>query len=119
MRWNVEAPSRSLVSAIGIPLEGLYVVRRVRVPGEPVLVGRIESIENGAVSLAESPGELSQIKCSEVKLEGSKTNFVACLSRLLKTKYRQFEIERERIEAESDLAPKTRTGSAQFVLLFR
>jgi Piwi domain len=99
MRWNVEAPLEKL-SAIGIPLEGLYVVRRVRVPGEPALVGRIESIENTVVSLAESPGELSQIKCSEVKLEGSKTNFVACLSRLLKTKYRQFEIERERMEAE-------------------
>ena len=95
-RWDILAPVDDLTAA-GIDLAGLHVVRRNPAPEQRRLVGRIGSIGGGVVRLAEAYDDLPAIPVGDVWLEGSRASFSRCLRHLLGSRFRQFE-ERRYVE---------------------
>lgn len=87
MRYDIEVSLSDLLKA-GIDLRGMYVAKRNRHPGERGLLGRIRSIEGETVQLFEET-DLTSVKVSDVKLEGSKENFTRCLTTLLGYEYKK------------------------------
>jgi hypothetical protein len=102
--WNVIAPLHELQEA-GIDLAGLHVVRRNPAPEERRLVGRIASVSQDTVYLAEAYDDLESIPVNQVWLEGSRTSFSRCLSKLLGRRFGDFENQRYLKEGEFLLGP--------------
>ncbi|MBI1204955.1 MAG: hypothetical protein GC182_20830 [Rhodopseudomonas sp.] len=103
MRYDIDAPLSELQAA-GVSLAGMYVVRKDPAPGERRLAGRIHDINGGQVRLSEAFGE-DAIAESELKLEGSKENFAACLKTLLGHRYKTLMDALENEETEFTLGP--------------
>ena len=105
-RRLVTASLGELVSA-GLDLVGLDVIRREPEPGSPMLVGRIDSVGDGVVTLSESLAGETTVDAPAVTLEGSSTVFRRCLSQLLGGGYERFEqarrIEEDRLLTGPDL----------------
>jgi hypothetical protein len=97
-RWEIRA-SLGELSKAGVDLGGLYVVRRVRVPRQRRLVGRIASLSGDIVQLSESFDGTTSLAAGDVWLEGSKASFSRCLRKLLGSRYRAFDDERETLTA--------------------
>jgi hypothetical protein len=90
MQWEISV-SLSDLAKQAVDFDGLYVVLKQPQPGERRLVGRINSVNQGNVELDETMDGRTSIAADLVRLEGSKSNFKRCLSRLLGTRYRDFE----------------------------
>jgi hypothetical protein len=104
MTWNVIAPLTELQQA-GIDLAGLHVVRRNPTPEERRLVGKIASVSDETVFLAEAYNNLESIPVNQVWLEGSRTSFSRCLRKLLGSRFGDFENQRYVKEGEFLLGP--------------
>jgi hypothetical protein len=104
MHWNVIAPLNDLQHA-GIDLAGLHVVRRNPTPEERHLVGKIASVSQDTVYLAEAYDDLESISVNQVWLEGSRTSFSRCLRKLLGARFADFENQRYAKEGEFLLGP--------------
>lgn len=89
-RWDIFAPVDKLHKA-GIDLRGLHVVRRDPAPGQRRLVGRLDVVDGHYVRLSEAYEELTAIRVNEVWLEGSRASFSRCLSKLLGSRFEEFE----------------------------
>ena len=104
MQWEISA-SLSDLAKESVQLDGLYVVLKQPQPGERRLVGRIKSVNQGNVELDETMDGRTSIAADLVRLEGSKFSFKRCLSRLLGTRYRDFEAQRDIWEAKFTSGP--------------
>lgn len=104
MQWEISA-SLSDLAKQSVQLDGLYVVLKQPRPGERRLVGRIKSLNQGTVELDESMDGRTSIPADAVRLEGSKFSFKHCLSKLLGTRYRDFEVQRDIWEAKFTSGP--------------
>jgi len=85
MRYEINADLVALKEA-GVDLVGLYVVRREVQAGQRRLVGRIDTVADGGVHLAEATGD-STVAAADARLEGSLENFSRCLKTLLGDRY--------------------------------
>ena len=102
-KWTINAQLHELAQA-EIPLEGLYVVRRVQAQGKRRLVGRIARLDSADVIFSEAFDDVPSLSAADVMLEGSRTNFAHCLKRLLGTSYASFDDAREHVTfADRDL----------------
>jgi len=104
MQWEISA-SLSDLAKQAVQLDGLYVVLKQPQPGERRLVGRIKSVSQGNVELDETMDGRTSVGADLVRLEGSKFSFKRCLSRLLGTRYRDFEAQRDIWEAKFTSGP--------------
>lgn len=104
MQWSISADISELEGQ-GVSLEGLYVLRKDPKPGERRLAGRIKRIDSGRVDLDESGDGESTLPCELLRLEGSKHSFKRCLYRLLGSKYRSFEAQRDQWETRFTSGP--------------
>lgn len=104
MQWEISA-SLSDLSKQSVQLDGLYVVLKQPQPGERRLVGRIKSVNQSNVELDETMDGRTSIAADLVSLEGSKSSFKRCLSRLLGTRYRDFEAQRDIWETKFTSGP--------------
>ena len=86
------------LAAAGVTLAGLDVIRRDREPGQPMLVGRIETVSDGIVTLSESLTGETNVDAAAVTLEGSSAVFRRCLTQLLGRRYDAFEQARRHEE---------------------
>jgi hypothetical protein len=98
IQWEISANLSDLAKQ-SVPLDGLYVVLKNAEPGERRLVGRIKSVSQDYVELDETLDGRTSIAVDLVRLEGSKSSFKRCLSRLLGARYRVFEEQRDIWEA--------------------
>jgi hypothetical protein len=89
-RWHCFAPLQDLDKA-GIDLAGLHVIRREPVPGQRRLVGRIQSVDGEVVTFSEAYDDSMTIPTGDVWLEGSRASFKRCLSKLLGSRFKEFE----------------------------
>jgi len=103
-RWEILASLEDLVGA-DIDLRGLCVVRRDPEEGQRRLVGTVDAIAGGHVTLSESYDELTSIPSVDVWLEGSKAAFARCLKTILGARYQAFEEERQAQEANLFTGP--------------
>ena len=103
MRHDIDAELPALIEA-GVDVNGMYAVRRNPAVGERRLLGRIQSVEAGRVTLFEATGETDH-PASEVKLEGSKENFSRCLGILLGRGYKRLLIALDDQEAAYRTGP--------------
>jgi len=97
-RWEILASLTELHDA-GVDLRGLHVIRRNPEPGEPRLIGRIGEIADGLVRFSESRNGEQEMRTEHLALEGSKSAFARCLKAILGEKYKAFEDERQKEEA--------------------
>ena len=97
-----------------VQLDGLYVVLKQPQPGERRLVGRIKSVNQSNVELDETVDGRTSIAADLVRLEGSKFSFKRCLSRLLGTRYRDFEAQRDIWEAKFTSGPSFKEVLGKF-----
>ena len=104
MQWEISASLTDLAKQ-SVQLDGLYVVLKQPQPRERRFVGRIKSVNEGTVDLDESIDGRTSIAADSVRLEGSKASFKRCLSRLLGTRYRDFEAQRDIWEAKFTSGP--------------
>jgi len=104
MQWEISASVADLAKQ-SVPLEGLYVVLKQPQPGERRLIGRVKCFERGSVELDESMDSRTTVPADLVRLEGSKSSFKRCLSRLLGSRYRDFEVQRDIWEARFTSGP--------------
>ncbi len=104
-RWQVRASIGDLTAA-GIDLSGLAVVRRSPVPGQKALVGTIRSVVGERIELEESVDENRSVSSEDVWVEGSRAAFARCLRLLLVGRYERFEAGREREEGRLFLGPE-------------
>lgn len=104
MRYDIEASLSDLTRA-GLDLRGMYVVRRKRQVGERGLLGRIRSIDGNTVQLSEETG-LASAGVDDIKLEGSKENFIRCLTTLLGYNYKKLQSALDDQEAGYRTGPK-------------
>lgn len=99
MQWEIVASISELADA-DVDVAGLYVIHKQPQPGERRLVGRIKTLDRGAVALDETMDGTESISADVVRLEGSKFSFKRCLSHLLGARYREFEAQRDIWEAK-------------------
>ncbi len=104
MQWEISASVADLAKQ-SVPLEGLYVVLKQPQPGERRLIGRVKCFDRGSVELDESMDGRTTVSADLVRLEGSKSSFKRCLSRLLGSRYRDFEVQRDIWEARFTSGP--------------
>lgn len=104
MQWEISTSLPDLAMQ-SVQLDGLYVVLKNPQPGERRLVGRIKSVNHGNVELDETMDSRTSIAADLVRLEGSKSSFKRCLSKLLGTRYRDFEVQRDIWEAKFTSGP--------------
>ncbi|MCC9602095.1 hypothetical protein LOC67_16155 [Stieleria sp. JC731] len=88
-RWICTASVVDLCNS-GIPLQGIHLVRTNAEPGQRRLIGTFERLQGDSVVLKESYGEKSEVPLVDVRVEGSKEVFAACLRRLLGNRYESF-----------------------------
>lgn len=88
-RWVCRADIAQL-SAAGVNVIGLHVVRRNPQPDQRRLVGRIAEMSENQVCLSDAVDGLDSIAISDVQLEGSKETFARCVRALLGGRYRDF-----------------------------
>lgn len=112
-KWSIDAPIDVLRRA-GIPLNGLFAVRRLTVEGQRRLLGRIESVSETQVHFSESLEELGPVDPSEIRLEGSRVNFDHCLKTLLGTRFSVFDAARYTAETSLTTGPAQRDALATF-----
>jgi hypothetical protein len=99
-RWQIRAPVDEL-SAAGIDLSGLAVIRRSPVPGQKALVGTIRAVAGGHVELEESFDDTRSVPTEDVWVEGSRSAFSRSLRHLLgERQYDRFEVARQREEGK-------------------
>jgi hypothetical protein len=98
-RYDITAELHELAAA-GVNLAGLDVVRRVPVPGQRRLLGRIDRLAGSDVRLSESFDQATRIPAAEVAVEGSKEVFTGCLRQLLGDRYDAFETHRATLEGQ-------------------
>jgi len=94
-RWEIAADLEALQQA-GIDLTGLFVVRRNADPELRPLVGRIGTVHDGMVKLAESTYEVEELPAATVMLEGRREAFSRCLSRLLGSRASRYDDHRDK-----------------------
>ncbi len=104
MQWEISASLPDLANQ-SVQLDGLYVVLKQPQSGERRLVGRIKRISQGIVELDETMDGRTSVAADSVRLEGSKFSFKRCLSRLLGTRYRDFDAQRDIWEAKFTSGP--------------
>lgn len=107
MRYDIDASLEDMEKS-GVNLTGMYVVKRNPVAGERRLAGRIKNITLNDVHLYETEaGSEDTLPLAEVKLEGSKENFVSCLTALLGFKgYKRLSEAIDELEASFRKGPE-------------
>ena len=104
MKWEISANLSDLAKQC-VPLDSLYVIHKEPQSGERRLVGRIKRVNRGNLELDEAMDGRTTIAVDLVRLEGSKSSFRHCLTRLLGTCYRDFEEQRDIWEAKYTSGP--------------
>ncbi|MGZ5120496.1 MAG: hypothetical protein ACXWIH_30065, partial [Burkholderiales bacterium] len=98
MHWDIQATIPTLLDA-GIDMCGLYAVRRIKLPQQRNLLGRIRTANATTVCFDEAFADLESLSTEEVSLEPSKMSFARCLKHLLGKDYDLFRSSLEREEA--------------------
>ncbi len=107
-KWEILA-SVSDLAAAGIPVSGLFVVRRNPAVEERRLVGEVSAIDGNQVRLRNSFDGIDSIENDKVWVEGNKSSFKRCLTRILGARFVDFERERERHESRFMSGPGLET----------
>ncbi len=81
-RWEISAPLEVL-SAAGVNLGGLHVVRPEPAPDERRLVGKLDRLDGAMALLSESFDGTQQVPAAAVRLEGRRDACMRCLTSLL------------------------------------
>ena len=117
-KWEITADPAAL-SAAGVDLTGLYVVRRNPNPDERRLVGQIKNLTDKTIHLGASYDNTTTITSNDVALEGSRTSFARCLKVLLGRDYDSFEQSRQREAAKLLSGPAINELLQQFHQFFQ
>ena len=98
-KWDILA-SPSDLQAAGVDLRGLHVVRVNPAAEERRLVGEIDAVRDGIVTLSASFDGATEIDEAKVWIEGNLRSFKRCLGVLLRGKYDDFDRKRKDAEGE-------------------